>query len=157
MAKLVKNPAVIETSGTPVEEIVGRVNTNTTQVSIARMRSHRGWVDDGQVRQFAECVLVLTGTLHIKTCRQRLVARTGQTVMIRRGEWVQYSTPERGGAHYLAVCVPAFQPGLVRSRKRNKRGPAVDGGSLMQRMRAASNRAAGGRSAGIREGATWRR
>ena len=48
MAKLVKKPAVISTSGTPVEEVVGRVNTNTTQVSIARMRSHRGWVDAGR-------------------------------------------------------------------------------------------------------------
>ena len=114
MAKLVKKPAVISTSGTPVEEVVGRVNTNTTQVSIARMRSHRGWVDDGQARQFAECVLVFAGALHVKTRRQHLVARAGQAVMIRRGEWVEYSTPERGGARYLAVCVPAFQPGLVR-------------------------------------------
>jgi ethanolamine utilization protein EutQ (cupin superfamily) len=114
MAKLVKNPAVIETSGTPVEEIVGRVNTHTTQVSIARMRSHRGWVDDGQVRQFAEFLLVLAGALYVRTRRQHLVARTGQAVMIRRGEWVEYSTPERGGARYLAVCMPAFQPGLVR-------------------------------------------
>jgi ethanolamine utilization protein EutQ len=26
---------------------------------------------------------------------------------------VQYSTPEVGGAQYIAVCVPAFSPGTV--------------------------------------------
>ncbi len=29
-------------------------------------------------------------------------------LLARRGEWVRYSTPDPGGAEYLAVCVPAF-------------------------------------------------
>jgi ethanolamine utilization protein EutQ (cupin superfamily) len=116
MAKLVAKAAVIKTEGTPVEEIVGRLSTKTADISFARMHSRRGWVDHEQKRQFAEYILVFKGALHVKTRRQRLVARAGQAVAIRAGEWVQYSTPEAGGAHYLAVCVPAFDPDLVQRK-----------------------------------------
>ena len=34
--------------------------------------------------------------------------KAGQTVVVRGGEWVQYSTPEADGAEYIAVCLPAF-------------------------------------------------
>ena len=39
--------------------------------------------------------------------------RAGQAVIAPKGEWVQYSTPDPDGAQYIAVCVPAFAPGLV--------------------------------------------
>ena len=42
-----------------------------------------------------------------------LDVRAGQAVLARRGEWVRYSTPEPGGASYVAVCLPAFSPGTV--------------------------------------------
>jgi hypothetical protein len=29
------------------------------------------------------------------------------------GEWIRYSTPEDGGAEYVAVCLPAFSPATV--------------------------------------------
>jgi hypothetical protein len=32
----------------------------------------------------------------------------GQAVVVRRGEWVRYSTPGLEGAEYVAVCLPAF-------------------------------------------------
>ena len=41
--------------------------------------------------------------------------RAGQAVITTRGEWVQYATPEPGGAEYVAVCLPAFGPDSVRS------------------------------------------
>ena len=37
----------------------------------------------------------------------------GQAVIAHSGEWVRYSTPEAGGAEYIAVCVPAFSPATV--------------------------------------------
>ena len=40
-------------------------------------------------------------------------ARAGQAVVGAPGEWVRYSTPEPGGAEYIAVCLPAFSPGTV--------------------------------------------
>ncbi len=67
-----------------IEEFVGRVNTGTAGASVARMTSPQGWVEPGQ-----------------------------QAVISPRGEWVRYSTPEAGGAEYVAVCVPAFSPDTV--------------------------------------------
>jgi hypothetical protein len=37
----------------------------------------------------------------------------GQAVVTSPGEWVRYSTPEAGGAEYIAVCLPAFSPATV--------------------------------------------
>ena len=34
--------------------------------------------------------------------------RAEQAVLVRAGEWVRYSSPEEGGAEYVAVCLPAF-------------------------------------------------
>ncbi len=114
MAKLITKPAIIQTVGTPVEEIIGRLNTKTAEISIAKMHSRKGWVEHGQIREFNEYILVFKGALQIKTRRRELVARAGQAVIVNAGEWVQYSTPEAGGARYLAMCVPAYSPKLVR-------------------------------------------
>jgi quercetin dioxygenase-like cupin family protein len=116
MAKLVTRPAVIKTIGTPVEEIIGRLNSKTDEISIARMFSRKGWSEPGQIRKFTEYILVIKGSLHVKLRRKTLVARAGDAVIVKAGEWVQYSTPEAGGARYLAICVPAYSPGLVRRR-----------------------------------------
>ena len=37
----------------------------------------------------------------------------GQAIVTAPGEWVRYSTPEPGGAEYIAVCTPAFSPTTV--------------------------------------------
>ena len=37
-----------------------------------------------------------------------LDVRAGQAVHAKPGEWVRYSSPEEGGAEYVAVCLPAF-------------------------------------------------
>jgi len=37
-----------------------------------------------------------------------LDVKSGQAVVAHAGEWVRYSTPEDGGAEYIAVCLPAF-------------------------------------------------
>jgi hypothetical protein len=115
MAKLIAQPAIIQTVGTPVEEIIGRLNTKTAEISIARMHSRKGWSQPGQVREFNEYILVFKGALQVKTQRRELVVRAGQAVIVNAGEWVSYSTPEAGGARYLAMCVPAYSPELVRS------------------------------------------
>ena len=37
----------------------------------------------------------------------------GQAVVAHAGEWVRYSTPQEGGAEYIAVCLPAFSMDTV--------------------------------------------
>jgi mannose-6-phosphate isomerase-like protein (cupin superfamily) len=114
--ELIQAPKVIEAAGNKpkiIEEYVGRVNTETAAVSVARMRSPGGWEEPGQTPEFDEYTVVLRGMLRVRTEAETLDVRAGQAVITRRGEWVQYSTPEEGGAEYVAVCLPAFSPDTV--------------------------------------------
>jgi mannose-6-phosphate isomerase-like protein (cupin superfamily) len=109
--KLIDDPTIIEAAGTKpklIEEFIGRVNSATKGISIARMRSPGGWTEPGQTPEFDEYTVVLRGMLRVTTKNEALDVRAGQAVVTQRGEWVQYSTPEPEGAEYIAVCVPAF-------------------------------------------------
>jgi quercetin dioxygenase-like cupin family protein len=116
MATLIPTPTVIKAAGNipkQIEEFIGRVASATAQLSIARMTSPEGWEEPGQTPEFDEYTVVLAGTLRVETRAGALVVTAGQAVHTPRGEWVKYSTPEPGGAVYIAVCVPAFAPGTV--------------------------------------------
>ena len=116
MPELITNPSTVEAAGTKpklIDEYVGRVNTGEERVSIARMRSPEGWVEPGQRPEFDEYTLVLEGCLRVEHSGGALDVRAGQAVLARAGEWVRYSTPEPGGASYVAICLPAFSPGSV--------------------------------------------
>jgi len=114
MARRIDAPTVVAAAGTPpkrIEEFVGRVNSGTAQVSVARMKSPPGWAEPGQTPQFDEYTVVLAGALRVETRGETLEVRAGQALHAPAGEWVRYSTPE--GAEYVAICVPAFAPHLV--------------------------------------------
>jgi mannose-6-phosphate isomerase-like protein (cupin superfamily) len=116
MPKLINDPTIIEAAGTKpklIEEFIGRVNSATKDISIARMRSPGGWTEPGQTPEFDEYTVVLRGMLRVTTRNETIDVRAGQAVVTQRGEWVQYSTPEPEGAEYIAVCVPAFSPETV--------------------------------------------
>ena len=105
----IERPSVVEAAGNKpkrIEEFIGRVNSQTSALSIAKMTSPAGWVEPGQRPAFDEYTLVLRGTLRVTTESGALDVQAGQAVIAHAGEWVQYSTPE--GAEYVAVCVPAF-------------------------------------------------
>lgn len=96
-----------------IEEFIGRVNTGTNDLSVARMTSPQGWVEPGQTPEFDEYTLVLDGCLQVATHEATILVRAGEAVITPAGHWVQYSTPEPGGARYVAVCRPAFSPDTV--------------------------------------------
>lgn len=111
MATLIEKPTIVQAAGNKpkiIEEFVGRVNSATSAVSIARMQSPGGWVEPGQTPEFDEYTIVLRGTLHVATREGELDVHAGQGVLTPKGEWVQYSTPGAEGAEYIAVCLPAF-------------------------------------------------
>lgn len=117
MATLIEQPTIITAAGNKpkrIAEYVGRVNSATEAVSIAHMTSPSGWVEPGQCPEFDEYTMVLRGALHVETRSGSLKVRAGQAIVTRRGEWVRYSTPDPDGAEYVAVCLPAFSPALVR-------------------------------------------
>lgn len=112
--KLIRRPTVIKAAGNPpkeIKEFIGRVNSGTTDVSIAKMISPRGWSEPGQTPEFNEYSVVLKGALHVRLKKRTIVVKSGQGVIVQGGDWVQYSTPE--GAEYIAVCIPAFSPETV--------------------------------------------
>ena len=116
MATFIQKPTVIEAAGQPpkcIEEFVGRVNSDTSAVSIARMKSPSGWEEPGQTPDFDEYTVVLRGSLHLKLTDQEFDVQAGQAVIVQAGEWVQYSSPSPEGAEYIAVCIPAFSPETV--------------------------------------------
>jgi mannose-6-phosphate isomerase-like protein (cupin superfamily) len=116
MPELIEAPTRVAAAGTRpkvIEEFAGRVNTGEQRVSVARMRSPEGWVEPGQQPDFDEYTLVLDGTLRVESRDGPLEVGAGQAVVVRAGEWVRYSTPAAGGAHYVAVCLPAFSPETV--------------------------------------------
>ncbi|NND70454.1 MAG: cupin [Rhodothermales bacterium] len=111
MPELITSPSIIEAAGTKpkrIEEYAGRVNTNHSSVSVARMTSPAGWVEPGQRPEFEEITVVLDGMLRVEHDTGALDVRAGQGVICRPGEWIRYSTPEEGGAQYIAICLPAF-------------------------------------------------
>ena len=116
MPTFIPAPAVIEAAGNKpkrIEEYIGRVNSSTEQVSVARMRSPEGWVEPGQTPDFDEYTVVLSGMLRVRTVTETMDITAGSAVITHAGEWVQYSTPQAGGAEYVAVCLPAFSMDTV--------------------------------------------
>jgi mannose-6-phosphate isomerase-like protein (cupin superfamily) len=99
MARHIPSPTRIAAAGNlpkVIEEYVGRVNSGTGSVSIARMTSPAGWTE-----------------LRVRSRDGVLDVRAGEAVIVPAGEWVQYGSPGEDGAEYLAVCVPAFSPETV--------------------------------------------
>ena len=116
MPQLIPHPTTIPSAGNKpktIEEFFGRVRSAHEQVSIARMRSPQGWTEPAQRPDFDEYTVVLRGMLCAECGTQRFEVRAGQAILVRRGEHVRYSTPEPGGAEYIAVCLPAFSPEAV--------------------------------------------
>ena len=116
MPELIQTPTRIVAAGNKpkaIDEYVGRVNSRTTALSIAHMRSPAGWEEPGQRPEFDEYTLVLKGMLRVSHEGGSLDVRAGQAVLARAGEWVRYASPEADGAEYVAVCLPAFSPASV--------------------------------------------
>jgi mannose-6-phosphate isomerase-like protein (cupin superfamily) len=113
MPMKIKSPTIIKAAGNKpkkIEEYIGRVNSKTDTLSIARMISPPGWIEPGQRPEFDEYTIVLKGLLRVKSENKTFDVSAGETIIAHKGEWVQYSTPGPDGAEYIAVCLPAFSP-----------------------------------------------
>jgi mannose-6-phosphate isomerase-like protein (cupin superfamily) len=116
MIKHSNAPSIIKAQGNVpkvIEEFIGRVNTGTTGVSIARMTSPAGWIEPGQKPEFDEYTVVLRGLLRVAVGDRTIDVKAGESIIVEKGEWIQYSSPTEEGAEYISVCVPAFSPESV--------------------------------------------
>jgi hypothetical protein len=114
--EIIERPTIIQAAGNKpktIEEYAGLVNSGHQNVSVARMISPEGWVEPGQKPEFEEITVVLRGLLRVEHRGGVLEVRAGQAVVSHPGEWIRYSSPEPGGAEYVAICLPAFSPDTV--------------------------------------------
>jgi mannose-6-phosphate isomerase-like protein (cupin superfamily) len=113
---LISKPTRVTASGNKpklIDEYIGRINSATSALSVAHMRSPGGWLEPGQTPEFDEFTVVLKGMLRVAHKDGALDVHGGQAVIARKGEWIQYSTPLDEGAEYIAVCLPAFSTETV--------------------------------------------
>ncbi len=116
MITKISAPSIIEAQGSKpkiIEEFIGQVNSGTSELSIAKMKSPSGWVEPGQTPEFNEYTVILKGMLRIQTLQGTTDVHEQEAVIVTAGEWVQYSTPGPEGAEYMAICLPAFTPDRV--------------------------------------------
>jgi quercetin dioxygenase-like cupin family protein len=116
MPSHIKNASRIKAAGDKpkiIDEYVGRVNSETSAVSIAHMRSPAGWTEPRQRPEFHEYTIVLRGTLRVEHEGGTMDVQVGEAVITYPGETIRYSTPLADGAEYVAVCLPAFSPDTV--------------------------------------------
>ena len=116
MPILIPRPTVIQAAGNKpkqIQEFIGRVNSGHDGVSVARMVSPGGWVEPGQRPDFDEMTIVLRGLVRVEHEGGVIDVRAGQAVVTSAGEWIRYSSPEPGGAEYVAICLPAFAPDIA--------------------------------------------
>ena len=116
MPTIIRSSSIIKSAGNKpkiIEEFIGRVNSKTDGVSIARMKSPAGWVEPGQTPEFDEYTIVLNGVLRIETKEKKFDIKQGEAIIVHKGEWIRYSSPLPECAEYIAVCLPAFSPEIV--------------------------------------------
>ena len=116
MPTLIPQATRIQSAGNKpklIDEYVGRVNSKTSAASVAHMHSPQEWLEPGQTPVFDEFTIVLKGMLRVEHKEGLLDVHAGQAIVAHAGEWVRYSTPQEGGAEYIAVCIPAFSMDTV--------------------------------------------
>lgn len=94
----IKRPTVIKAAGNKpkiIEEFVGRVNSRTNAVSIARMKSPTGWAEPGQTPEFDEYTVVLQGMLRVLTKNGSHDVNAGEAIITSKGEWCSTALPGR--------------------------------------------------------------
>jgi mannose-6-phosphate isomerase-like protein (cupin superfamily) len=120
MAIHIKQPSRVKSAGNKVkiiDEFIGHVNCQNSDVSIAKMQSPPGWEEPAQTPEFDEYTIVLKGSVHIKTDTDHFIIKEGEAFISKKGEKIQYSTPDPEGAEYIAVCLPAFTPQSVNRKE----------------------------------------
>jgi quercetin dioxygenase-like cupin family protein len=113
MPELISAPTRIPVPGGKViDEYVGRVTSGESAVSVAHMQAPPGWQEPAQTPEFDEVTLVLRGTVSVEHDGGTTEVGAGQALVTRAGERVRYLVGD-AGAEYVAVCLPAFEPGLA--------------------------------------------
>jgi len=116
MPTTLRSSSIIKTAGNKpkiIEEVIGRVNSGTEEVSNAKMKSPAGLKEPAQTPEFDEFTFVLKGKLEVETRNGSYDINEGEAVIAHENDCVKYSSPEPCGAEYITVCIPAFSPDTI--------------------------------------------
>ena len=120
MPQVIEAPTRIEAHGEPpktIEEFIGRVNSKTESVSVARMISPSSWSEPGQTPDFDEFTVVLRGELQVETRESVRRIAAGQAIVVHRGEWVATARhPHKAPSIFPCVCLLFPQPQFTGTR-----------------------------------------
>ena len=112
--RLVTEPALVPVPGGKlIEEIFGRVNTDTEQFSLAHMVAPPSWSEPPQTPDFGELTVMLRGRLAIDVDGETLTLEAGHSLWVEPGVRVHYRNPFDEECEYFALCIPAFSPELA--------------------------------------------
>ncbi len=119
MFDVIARPALFPDKTIQIEEYFGRISSKETGISIARLKSTQGWNEPPQKPDFDEYTVVLGGALYLRDeTGEVTVVRGGEAVLVKKGQFVQYSSPEEDGADYIAVCLPAFELSIAHRQEK---------------------------------------
>lgn len=97
--------------GKIIDEHFGVLHTQNDAFSLAHMTAPAGWHEPAQIADFDEVVVVVQGTLAVKTDEQRVEVGKEESCMIDRGTRVIYSNASQDSiCEYWSLCIPAFRP-----------------------------------------------
>ncbi len=105
----VREPKVIPVPGGKlIEELVGRINTGTSDVSVAHMTAPPGWGEPAQRPEFSEITIMVVGRMRIELPDETIELKAGEVIRTDLGVPVRYSNPFEEPNEYYAICLPAF-------------------------------------------------
>ena len=96
------------------EEFFGKISSGQSDISIGHLQSAGGWSEAPQRPDFDEYTVVLKGALYLTAEDGTVtVCRANEGILVPKGTYVQYSSPEPDGADYISVCIPGFDMKLA--------------------------------------------
>ncbi len=120
MVKFIAESSKVVAAGTKekiIDEFVGRVNTQTDQVSIAWMHSPEGWCEPIQTPEFDEYTLVIKGMLQVSTPLETYEVRAGQCLSRNVTNLCNTAPQKKMEAEYISICIPAFSVETVHRQE----------------------------------------
>jgi len=100
-----------------IAEYIGRLNTGTENVSVARMEAPAGWSEPEQKPEFDEVTILLEGRMSVVIEGEEVIMNPGSVIVTHKGKTVRYSNPFDEKAVYWAICIPAFSPETVNRKE----------------------------------------
>lgn len=96
-----------------IEELVGRVATDSGDISIAHMVAPPGWTEPAQTPDFTEFTVMVRGTLQVEIGDDTVELRAGETLRAEPGMRIRYTNKTHEPCEYYAICTPAFSMDLA--------------------------------------------